>query len=284
MNKLTKQTAPFTQVPNELLQDRKLSMKSKGLYAIMFSKPEGWAFYESALVAESADGKDALHSALKELLDAGWLKREARRGDGGKFATYDYQVLVDRSGLSDTAIPRRENRDGKPATSNTDSSNTNEIVPSVSPQPTKASRRGSTPAIRLEEFLRNGATPFDGLAPSEWGSWANEQFGWDVNRISREWEEFSDYWTSGNAVHGGRKADWFATWRSHCRRSANRGGSRAAGNSLDRGLAGAMRHSLVARNGTAQPGGGVSGGQGPGDARVDGGGTVPAIPAGEIPF
>jgi hypothetical protein len=65
MNKLTKQNAPFTQVPNDLLQDRTLSMKAKGLYAIMFSKPQEWTFYESALVAESSDGKDALNSAAQ---------------------------------------------------------------------------------------------------------------------------------------------------------------------------------------------------------------------------
>lgn len=117
MNKLTKQRAPFTQVPNALLADPDLSLKAKGLYALMYSKPDGWQFYESALVRESRDGKDAVGSALDELVKAGWLRRcGGRADDTGRFTAYDYELLVRRDGLSVAENPLRETRDGKPAT------------------------------------------------------------------------------------------------------------------------------------------------------------------------
>jgi hypothetical protein len=250
MNKLTKQIAPFTQVPNELLQDRRLSMKAKGLYAMMFSKPEGWTFYESALVAESADGKDAVNTALRELIAAGWLTRSGHRAEGGRFTAYNYEILVapHQDEKSAAAKPRRENRDGKPATSNTDPSNTEEVTP-LEPQPTKASRRGPTPEIRLDQFIANSG----GVPPSDWGDWAHGEFGWTAERISFEWADFTDYWTSGNAKGGGRKADWPATWRSHCRRFASdsrRGGK--AGNGSGGSLASAVHGAVARLRGDAQ--------------------------------
>lgn len=132
MNKLHKKQAPFTQVPNELLLDRRLSLKAKGLYALMYSKPDDWTFYESALIAESKDGKDAVHAALKELIETGWLLRSRERHDG-RFTAYDYELLVDQSGKADAANPQRESRSGKPASTNTDPINTDEIIPPMSP-------------------------------------------------------------------------------------------------------------------------------------------------------
>jgi hypothetical protein len=129
MNKLTKQCAPFTQVPNALLADPDLSLKAKGLYALMYSKPDGWQFYESALVRESKDGKDSVGSGLDELVSAGWLLRSGGRADDtGRFTAYDYELLVRRDGLSVAGNPLRETRDGKPATNNTDPSNTDKPI------------------------------------------------------------------------------------------------------------------------------------------------------------
>lgn len=216
---------------------------------------------------------------LAELEKAGFIKTEPAVNQHGL-----RRIVTFESALPDVA---RQNWHAKNVTHNDTriENDTSEVIPPVSPKPTKASRRGSTPAIRLEEFLRNGATPHDGLPPSEWGSWANEQFGWDVNRVSREWEEFADYWTSGNAVGGGRKADWPATWRSHCRRSANRGGGRANGSYANGGLAAAVSAVVALRHGAAQPGGGVHPREASaGSADPDRGGAIDRVPGSEIPF
>ena len=53
MLRLEKPKDNFTIVCNELLRDKRLSLRAKGLYALMFSKPHDWVFYEGALVEGS---------------------------------------------------------------------------------------------------------------------------------------------------------------------------------------------------------------------------------------
>lgn len=105
----------------------------------------------------------------------------------------------------------------------------------VTPQPgatEKKAPRRANPAIRFTEHLGDNPT-----MPREWAEWAGAEFGWDAARLRRLWADFSDYWTSGNAAGGGRKADWPATWRGHCRRAAERQGNRsgASGNGAGQG-------------------------------------------------
>lgn len=287
MNKLTKQRAPFTQVPNALLADPDLSLKAKGLYALMYSKSDGWQFYESALVRESRDGKDAVGSGLDELVEAGWLVRSGGRSDDtGRFTAYDYELRVNRayvvhqSGKPVAENPLREIRDGKPATNNTDLNNTDGIIPPVSPKPTKASSRAN-PSQRLSEYLAASG----GIPPVEWGEWAHVTFGWDADRISFEWDDFSDYWNSGNAKGGGRKSDWAATWRSHCRRqsSDSRRGYRAGGKARN-AFATALASSVANRYGVPSAGSSVGGGNAAEGAGANPRPRADRLPNGEIPF
>lgn len=130
MNKLTKQRAPFTQVPNELLTDTTISLKAKGLYALMYSKPDNWTFYEGALARESRDGKEAVSTGLDELVRAGWLRRSGGREEGSnRFCAYDYELMVSRDVVSVTDFPSRESRDGKPATNKTVENKKDETPP-----------------------------------------------------------------------------------------------------------------------------------------------------------
>lgn len=73
------------------LQDKQLSWKAKGLHAYMLSLPNDWKFYDVELEKHAKDGKDALKTALKELKQHGYMKRERRRNDEGKF---DWETLV----------------------------------------------------------------------------------------------------------------------------------------------------------------------------------------------
>ncbi|WP_018321641.1 hypothetical protein [Bradyrhizobium sp. WSM2793] len=40
MNKLRKPDSDFTQIPNALLRDKDISLKAKGVYCLLFSKPD----------------------------------------------------------------------------------------------------------------------------------------------------------------------------------------------------------------------------------------------------
>ncbi|CUW85614.1 helix-turn-helix domain-containing protein [Rhizobium pusense] len=266
MNKLTKQRAPFTQVPNNLLTDACISFKAKGLYALMYSKPDGWTFYEGALAKESRDGKEAVRSGLDELVKAGWLRRSGGREEGtNRFTAYDYELMTSRDVGAVAENPSRETRDGKPATSNTDQNNTDED-PSVSPK-TKASSR-AMPAIRLSQFLQDTG----GLPPAEWATYPRNEYGWDAARLNVVWRAFSRYWNSVDCRKPLKK-DWRGTWENWCDREAqNGGGSRQAGGAAGGGLAAALG-SFVARGGGNQSpdgdGGISSRSQAGGDSGVD---------------
>lgn len=73
--RLKKQNIPFTMVANEILSRKDISFKAKGMYAYLFSKPEGWDFSSSRIKNESSDGRDSTLSGLRELEEKGLLQR-----------------------------------------------------------------------------------------------------------------------------------------------------------------------------------------------------------------
>ena len=76
----------FTIVPNDILGDSSISFRAKGVYTYLRSKPENWEFRIQNIVNSSKEGRDAVQAAIKELENAGYLKRCAVQCTGtGKF-------------------------------------------------------------------------------------------------------------------------------------------------------------------------------------------------------
>lgn len=73
--KIKKVTANFTIVSNNIINDKRLSWKAKGVFSYLYSKPDDWDFSSARMKEDSSDGRDLLLSALKELETAGYLKR-----------------------------------------------------------------------------------------------------------------------------------------------------------------------------------------------------------------
>lgn len=71
-----KEKIPFTQVANEVLNDPNLSAKAKGLYAYLYSKPEGWDFALDRIAKDFSDGRKSIYTGIKELEDNHYLTRE----------------------------------------------------------------------------------------------------------------------------------------------------------------------------------------------------------------
>lgn len=69
----------FTLVPNHILNNKELSFRAKGLYAYLRSKPEDWEFRVQNIIKASAEGRDAVQTAIKELEAAGYVQRIAFR-------------------------------------------------------------------------------------------------------------------------------------------------------------------------------------------------------------
>ena len=84
----------FTQVSNNALRNQNLSLKAKGLYALINSyiTIEGFTLYKSMLIKQSKDGKSAFESTWKELKEAGYLVQYKLKDENGKFY-YEYELL-----------------------------------------------------------------------------------------------------------------------------------------------------------------------------------------------
>ena len=92
----------YTVLPNGILRDTGLSLKTKGLFAIILSLPEDWDYSVAGLATVAGCGRDAIRSALGEMETAGYLRRTRSHGEGGKFAGVIYDIR-------DVAAPLSEN-------------------------------------------------------------------------------------------------------------------------------------------------------------------------------
>ena len=82
----------FTVLPNGLLRDPRLTLKTKGLFCMMLSFPEDWTFSVGGLMSVCDTGGDALRSALGELEEAGYLERERTHSESGRFGGSVYTL------------------------------------------------------------------------------------------------------------------------------------------------------------------------------------------------
>lgn len=108
----------FTIVSNEWLRDGQISLKARGLLALLASHRIGWEVTIDALVRENPEGRDAIRGAVTELEEAGYLVRDMRVGGGGKFAGVDYSLVdprISRVGKPDVGLSDV----GEPATKKT---------------------------------------------------------------------------------------------------------------------------------------------------------------------
>lgn len=76
MAKLKKVKADFTMVSNGVLRNPEASLKAKGLYAYLYSKPDDWDFSAKRIAKENKDEVDSIGSGLKELEALGYLIRK----------------------------------------------------------------------------------------------------------------------------------------------------------------------------------------------------------------
>lgn len=75
MKQLLKQETGFAQIKNEVLNDENLSLKAKGLFSYIYSKPNNWDFSADRITLDSTDEIRSVRSAIKELEDNGYLNR-----------------------------------------------------------------------------------------------------------------------------------------------------------------------------------------------------------------
>lgn len=152
--------------------DESLSWKAKGLHTYLLSRPDDWRFWVSEVRQHASDGKTSLQSGLRELEDAGYLKRERVRRENGTLGGYVWTVSeipkrswaaegrdipperVIRGGLSATDDPRRINRDGKPAPTNKDVSSQDGTKKDVTTDSDGGDESGDSDSGESEDLVR----------------------------------------------------------------------------------------------------------------------------------
>jgi hypothetical protein len=76
---------PFTQIANAVLNDKNISLKAKGLFSYIYSKPNGWDFAASRIANDNSDGVRSVEEGLKELVNMRYLVRTRRYGGGVEY-------------------------------------------------------------------------------------------------------------------------------------------------------------------------------------------------------
>lgn len=133
----------FTVLYNSMITDNRLSLKAKGLFAVMMSRPDDWEFSVSGLAAFTGVGKDSIRNTLAELERVGYLIREQGHNDDGTFAGNVYI-------LQDIAPPLSEKPDNgetrqreipSPGNPTQEKKDLQDIIPPKAPQETKVSHK-----------------------------------------------------------------------------------------------------------------------------------------------
>lgn len=82
---------PYVIMNKTPLEDSGLTWKAKGLLSYLLSKPDNWKPIREELAKASIDGIRAVRSALKELEEAGYMKRHPMRKDG-KIVAWEHVI------------------------------------------------------------------------------------------------------------------------------------------------------------------------------------------------
>ncbi len=81
-------------IKSNILWDKRLSMKARGLLAYVLSLPDDWDYTVSGLSTAAGMGKAAMNSGLHELETAGYLTRRMLRAEDGTFLDIEYVFHV----------------------------------------------------------------------------------------------------------------------------------------------------------------------------------------------
>lgn len=124
----------YTVMANHHLRDERLSLKSKGLLSLILSLPDDWRISIEGMTQFSADGKDAIRSAIRELTDAGYITRAQTHSEAGTFSGYDYIVHETPAASPSSGFPTMEKPTTEnPTTENPTLRNTEELSTDIPP-------------------------------------------------------------------------------------------------------------------------------------------------------
>ena len=94
-----KPKANYTVVSNAFLRDPSLSLKAKGMLALLLTLPDDWNVSVCGLRTLTPEKTAALRNALDELLGAGYISADTVRDQNGAYKGIDYIINDKTYGL-----------------------------------------------------------------------------------------------------------------------------------------------------------------------------------------
>lgn len=83
----------FTQIPNQLLFDKRISFGARILFCYLASKPNNWKIVNQDIITNLNVSLDSVAKYFNELLDTGWITREREVNEKGQYCGgYDYTI------------------------------------------------------------------------------------------------------------------------------------------------------------------------------------------------
>ena len=82
----------YTTICNRIFKDRRLSLKAKGLLAMLLSFSDSWKLSIKGLEVILKEGRTSIRSTMSELIETGYIEREQVR-NGGMFVGVNYIVF-----------------------------------------------------------------------------------------------------------------------------------------------------------------------------------------------
>ena len=100
----------YTTICNRIFKDRRLSLKAKGLLAMLLSFSDSWKLSINGLDAILKEGKASIRTTMNELIKNGYVEREQVRKEG-MFIGVNYIVFESPKCDNPTAVfPTAENQ------------------------------------------------------------------------------------------------------------------------------------------------------------------------------
>lgn len=87
----------FAQIANSTLRDWRLSLKARGLLAVIISLPDDWAVTVEWIAKQGSDGRDAVRSAMAELEEHGYARYVPFRQPNGLLFGGHWEVKEEAS-------------------------------------------------------------------------------------------------------------------------------------------------------------------------------------------
>lgn len=230
-------------IANDWVRDPRMKLAERGLLVYIASHKSGYKLTVVQMIAECANSRDAVYSALQGLRRLGYLRVIKHRAAKGHITEVDYELVDPTLTVADTGEDVGETEEdttsGKPGSSTTSGKAGSGQAGSglatsgkTAPKKTSTKKTSEKKTTTTELKLLDGGGSADpkttrtrprSKIDPDWKPALD-----DVDKMATElgihrdalWDwhlEFVDYWIG----EGRTKADWLSTWRNWMRR-ANR--------------------------------------------------------------